>query len=150
MIIKSAKAYCLMEYWSDNFLELTITEAFKEGILVFSSLLPFFTFVEKNTDPETLKKQKELYSFDETECYNLPQSFMEWLNSRVKRYDEVNIINTSFYKFQIDGKEMTQQECMDSIIKTTENILTNRALPVSEYFDKVKDYLDFDEGDKDE
>ena len=86
---------------------------------------------------EDWKKERETYGFDQRETWNLDHQFVEWLYSHLKMYDEVNCVDTSYHKFQIGEKELTQQECMDYILAACET-----------YLIKSKDALPFDEEQK--
>jgi hypothetical protein len=39
-------------------------------------------------------------------------------------YDETNCIDTTYHKYEFDGKEYTQQECIDMILEGLELYLT--------------------------
>lgn len=63
------------------------------------------------------KKQQNTYGFDERETWSLDATFIYWLYERVKMFNEVNIVDTEFHKFNINGKELTQQQCINRIIE---------------------------------
>lgn len=73
-------------------------------------------------DPRTekWKEERDTYGFDQRETWNLDHQFAEWLYSRLKMYDEVNCVDTSYYTFTIGDETLTQQECMDRIMDTCE------------------------------
>lgn len=69
---------------------------------------------------EQWRKQQAKYGFDERETWSLNYAFRLWFYERLKMYNEINCIDTSFYKFEYDGVEYTQQECMDFILAAFE------------------------------
>ena len=71
-------------------------------------------------------EQRRIYGFDERETWALDSSFFYWLYERLRMYDEINCIDTSFHKFQIEDKELTQQECIDEILSLCKEIITQR------------------------
>lgn len=86
-------------------------------------------WVEENDDRnEFMNKEKEKYSFDPRECWNLDDYFQEWLYSRLMKYleDASKVINLDFYKFNFNNKEYTQKEAIQYIIECVKNILLLR------------------------
>lgn len=75
------------------------------------------------------EQQREVYGFDERETWNMGTTFMEWLYSHLKMYDEINIVNTSYHTFEFQGKTYTQQELMDLIMEKCEYFLLNQDKP---------------------
>lgn len=66
------------------------------------------------------EKQREEYGFDERETWSLDYTFRLWFYERLKMYNEINGIDTSYHKIEYKGKEYTQQECMDFILNAFE------------------------------
>ena len=75
------------------------------------------------------EQQREVYGFDERETWNMGTTFIEWLYSHLKMYDEVNIVNTNYHTFEFQGKTYTQQELMDLIMEKCEYFLLNQDKP---------------------
>ena len=75
------------------------------------------------------EQQREVYGFDERETWNMGATFIEWLYSHLKMYDEVNIVNTNYHTFEFQGKTYTQQELMDLIMEKCEYFLLNQDKP---------------------
>lgn len=73
---------------------------------------------------ENWNKEKEEYGFDSRETWGLYDTYFYWLYERLMKYNEVNCVNTSHHKFNIKGKEMTQQECIDRMIELCKNYIT--------------------------
>lgn len=72
------------------------------------------------------KKQREEYGFDERETWDLDYSFFCWLYSRLIMYKKIACIDLSFNKYKIKGKEITQAQCIDIMIKDCEKILRSK------------------------
>lgn len=69
------------------------------------------------------KVERKEYGFDNRETWNLNHTFVEWLYSHLIMYNEVNIIDTTYYKFTWEGKEITQQEAIDLLINAAKDYL---------------------------
>lgn len=64
--------------------------------------------------------EKEEYGFDERETWSLETAFYCWLYERLKMFLDVNCIDLTFHKFEYEGETLTQQECIDRMIKGCE------------------------------
>lgn len=86
---------------------------------------------------EIWNKQKEEYGFDSRECWNLDQTFIEWLYSHLMMYleDATGIIDLNYHKFEFDGKTYTQKEAIEFILERLRNSL------IDIYDDKNEAYL---------
>lgn len=69
---------------------------------------------------EEWSKERETYGFDERETWSLDYTFQLWFYPRLKMYDEINIVDTSYHKFEHNGETYTFQECIDYILKAFE------------------------------
>lgn len=85
------------------------------------------------------KRERELFGFDNRETWNLNTNFIEWLYSRLMMFNKVNIIDTTFYKVEWEGKEITQQQAIDLLIKACAEYL--RDSDNSEKFQAVCDLM---------
>lgn len=87
---------------------------------------------------ETWSRQKEEYGFDSRECWNLDQTFIEWLYSHLMMYleDATGIIDLSYHKFEFDGKTYTQKEAIEFILERLRNSL------IDIYDDNNETYLE--------
>ena len=65
-------------------------------------------------------KQKEEYGFDERETWALDLAFYYWLYERLKMYLDVNIADLTFHKFEYEGETLTQEECINRMLKGCE------------------------------
>ena len=70
-------------------------------------------------------KEKEEYGFDARETWALDFTFYCWLYERLKMFLNVNCINLEFHKFEYEGEELTQQECIDRMLKGCEVFFKN-------------------------
>lgn len=87
------------------------------------------------------KKERKYFGFDDRETWNLNHMFIEWLYCHLKMYNKVNIIDTTFYKFEWQGKEITQQEAIDLLIKACRKYLKDVDEDHPEYFKEVCDLM---------
>ena len=79
----------------------------------------------EDDDSRSMKwdKEREEYGFDERETWNLDRTFIEWIYTRVKMYQEINGVDTNFYRFVYNGEELTQEQMMDRILCLAQDIL---------------------------
>lgn len=68
-------------------------------------------------------RERRKYGFDERETWALDKTIFMFLYERLKRYDEVNIINTSFHKKEYNGIVMTFQEAINRMIELSEDLI---------------------------
>ena len=89
------------------------------------------------------ESNKEFISKYET--WNLDWEFFRWVNSRFKQYrkDASDIVDLEFYKFKYKGKEYTQLELINRIIKLTNKLIDEDyfmgKLEEAEEIEKTKD-----------
>ena len=74
--------------------------------------------LEDDERQERWVKEQEEYGFDERETWSLDHAFYCWLYERLKMYIEraSKIVQLDFHKFEYEGEELTQQECIDRMI----------------------------------
>lgn len=66
---------------------------------------------------EKWQKEREEYGFDSRETWSLDYTFKIWLYERLSMYNEVNIVDTSYHKYEFEGKEITFQKCIDRMLE---------------------------------
>ena len=95
---------------------------------------------ERNKEWE---KEREEYGFDNRETWCLDRILAEWMYSRFIMYKEVTIVNLDYHKYNIDGKEWTQRECIDKIIENTKFYLCNEtyAPDSTEVYEKLSEAI---------
>lgn len=74
-------------------------------------------------EAQWLQERKE-FGFDSRETWALELSFYCWLYERLMMFLDVNCIDLNFWKFEYEGEELTQQECIDRMIEGLKIALT--------------------------
>lgn len=75
-------------------------------------------------------KQRRTYGFDSRECFNLNDTFVEWLYSHIKMYledaDKIIVLDETedYCCFFLDGEKYTQRQAIEYILKRCEDYLT--------------------------
>ena len=71
-------------------------------------------------DPRQEKwtQEREEYGFDERDTWSLDNAFYCWLYEHLKMYIEraSEIIDLDFHKFEYEGEELTQTQCINRMI----------------------------------
>lgn len=80
--------------------------------------------------------QRRTRGWSDDETWNLDWEFFKWVNSRFKQYrkDASDIVDLEFYKFNYKGKEYTQLELINKVIK-----LTNRLIDEDYFMGKLEE-----------
>lgn len=91
--------------------------------------------------------QRKMYGFDYRETFSLDYTFLLWAYERLMMFNEVNIVDTSYHKFEFEDKEMTLQDCIDFIINVfkyelTKDDVKNFELTMDERLSTHKRYED--------
>ena len=75
-------------------------------------------------------KERKKYGFDSRETWSLDSAFYTWLYERLMMYkkEASKVVNLSFHKFDIDGREYTQIEAIDEMLRLLEKILKSDGL----------------------
>ncbi len=81
-------------------------------------------WLKEDKRQEKWKKQREVYGFDERETWNLNNTFKFWLYERLCMFNEINIINTSYHKFEYKGETLSFQDCIDRMLEGLQLELT--------------------------
>lgn len=70
-------------------------------------------------------RERGYAKFDERDTYNLDFTLTAWLYERLRYFqDEVSKdIDLEFYKFNIDGEELTQIECINKMVEDCKTIM---------------------------
>lgn len=69
------------------------------------------------------EQEREIYSFDERETWNLDTTLAEWLYSHLMMYKEVNDVDLSEPTYEFKEKIYTLEEAIDLIIETMRRYL---------------------------
>lgn len=75
---------------------------------------------------EEWAKDREEYGFDRRETWNLDNTFIEWIYSRVMMFKERNCIDLNFHRVKYKGTMITQGEAIDKILSLSKEYLLNR------------------------
>ena len=73
---------------------------------------------DNDTRQERWAQEREEYGFDERDTWSLENTFYCWLYEHLKMYVEraSEIIDLDFHKFEYEGEELTQMQCIDRMI----------------------------------
>lgn len=90
---------------------------------------------ENNNDIRLAKwqQQREELGFDERETWDLAYSFCLWLYERLRLFNEINIIDTTFHEFEYKGETLTLQDCIDRMLEGLKIELT------TDYHERTKE-----------
>lgn len=86
--------------------------------------------------------QRRTRGWSDDETWNLDCEFIKWVNSRFKKYKEKasKIVDLEFHRFEYEGKEYTQLELIDKVIKLSNEYIDTNLL--SEYkLNLIKDEI---------
>ena len=86
------------------------------------------------------REEREIYGFDERETWSLDITFYHWLYERLMMFKEVNCIDLDFHKFNVNGVELTQGECIDLMINNCEKLI--RSNGIDDMFDLKNETLE--------
>lgn len=95
---------------------------------------------EEDKRQEKWTEERNTYGFDERETWALDFTFYCWLYERLKMYLDVNIIDLTFHKFEYEDETLTQEECINRMIKGCEVYFEEDGRwPISEENQKAMD-----------
>ena len=60
--------------------------------------------------------QRALYGFDARETWNLNTTFVQWLYSHLRMYEEIACINLDYHQVSVAGRTYTQREAIKYIM----------------------------------
>lgn len=87
--------------------------------------------------------EPDYHDFDERDTFNMDFTLVAWLYECLRYFqDEASkIVNFEYHKFDIDGKTLTQRQCIDRMIEDCKIILLGDEYRDYEKRDTVKDDL---------
>ena len=90
-----------------------------------------WTLDDKRKDLRRWDRQRRKYGFDERETREMDVAYAEWLYSRLMMYRKraSKAVDLTYYSIEFDGKEYTQIEAIDKVLKWTRYYLVNRKDP---------------------
>lgn len=86
--------------------------------------------------------QRRIRGWSDDETWNLDYEFIKWVNSRFKKYKEKasKIVDLEFHRFEYEGKEYTQLELIDKVIKLSNEYIDIDLLS-EDKLDPIKDEI---------
>ena len=86
--------------------------------------------------------QRRARGWPDDETWHLNYDFIKWANSRFKKYKEKasKIVDLEFHRFEYEGKEYTQLELIDKVIKLS-NEYIDAGLLSEDKLNLVKDEI---------
>lgn len=86
--------------------------------------------------------QRRTRGWSDDETWNLDYEFIKWVNSRFKKYKEKagKIVNLEFHRFEYEGKEYTQLELIDKVIKLSNEYIDTNLLS-EDKLNSIKDEI---------
>ena len=88
--------------------------------------------------------EEDYPDFDERDTFNMDYTIIARLYEGLRYFQDGNTcVNLNYHKFNIDGEELTQIQCIDRMIKDCEIILKGDSLNDEEFkdLDAAKDDL---------
>ena len=86
--------------------------------------------------------QRRTRGWSDDETWNLDYEFIKWVNSRFKKYKEKasKIVDLEFHRFEYEGKEYTQLELIDKVIKLSNEYIDTNLLS-KDKLNSIKDEI---------
>lgn len=86
--------------------------------------------------------QRRTRGWSDDETWNLDYEFIKWVNSRFKKYKEKagKIVDLEFHRFEYEGKEYTQLELIDKVIKLSNKYIDTNLLS-EDKLNSIKDEI---------
>lgn len=86
--------------------------------------------------------QRRTRGWSDDETWNLDYEFIKWVNSRFKKYKEKasKIVDLEFHRFEYEGKEYTQLELLDKVIKLSNEYIDTNLLS-EDKLNSIKDEI---------
>jgi hypothetical protein len=78
---------------------------------------------------------------DARDLWNLDMTLVGWLYERLNLYKDKAPVDLDFHKFDIDGKELTQGQCIDRMINDCKIMLLDDSFIVPQEVEEAKDDL---------
>lgn len=73
-------------------------------------------------DYPTVDNQSDCFA-DKRDTYSLDLTFVAWWYEHLCLYRDINCIDTSYHKFEIDGETLTFGQCIDRMIEDCKGLL---------------------------
>lgn len=81
--------------------------------------------------------EKNYHGFDERDTFSLDHVIIMWLYERLRFFQDYasKVVNFDFHKFEIDGDELTQRQCIDRMVEDCKTIVDALESDEGEDFD---------------
>lgn len=81
--------------------------------------------------------EEDYHDFDKRDTFSMDMVLVAWLYECLRFFqEEIDVIDLTYHKFNIDDEELNQKQCIDRMVKDCKIILLNDGAYGSE-FDKV-------------
>lgn len=87
--------------------------------------------------------REDYHAFDERDTFNLDYTFVCWLYECLKYFQEEasKTVDFSYHKFEINGEELTQAQCIQRMVNDCKIIMTGDDFVNFSEMDAAKDDL---------
>ena len=86
--------------------------------------------------------EADYHDFDKRDTYNMDSTLIAWLYEHLRFFQDGKIcIDLNYHKFNIDGEELTQMQCIDRMIDDCAVILKSDSFKEMDKMDAAKDDL---------
>ena len=87
--------------------------------------------------------ERGYHKFDERDTFNMDYTLIVWLYECLRYFqDEASqIVDFNFHKFEIDGEEFTQRQCIDRMVEDCKVLLLKDAYDDYDEMDAAKNDL---------
>lgn len=87
--------------------------------------------------------EEDYHGFDERDTFNLDSTLIMWLYERLRYFQDeaTEIVDFNYHKFDIDGEQLTQLQCIDRMVEDCQVILLSDDFDEREQMDAAKDDL---------
>ena len=80
--------------------------------------------------------EHDYHGFDERDTFSMDYTLVAWLYQCLRFFQDKTCIDLTYHKFNIDGEELTQLQCIDRMLEDCKAILLSDGIYDDE-FDKV-------------
>lgn len=70
-------------------------------------------------------KERKKYGFDSRETWNMDITFLAWLYEHLRMYQDVNIVDLTFNKFDYNGEIINLEDAINKILENIKLVFKN-------------------------
>lgn len=87
--------------------------------------------------------EEDYHDFDTRDTFNMNHTLIMWLYQCLRFFEEEasKVVNFNFHKFDIDGEELTQMQCIHRMVDDCTVIIKSDEFEEMEKIDAAKDDL---------